>query len=564
MISTFRPSRGGPSHFRVLLLVMHAVALLAPLHAWALETVTLQLKWRHQFQFAGYYAAVEQGYYRDAGLDVRFLEANAAEDDPIRVVGEGRAEYGVGSSDLVLAAARGEPVLLLAAVYQHSPLVFITREATGIRSVHDLIGKRVAMESTPADLLAYLRREGVALERLIRVPHAFSVEPMLRGEVDAISGYITDEPFDIQAHGERAVVLDPRVAGIDFYGDTLFTTQTEFAQHPERVRAFREASLRGWRWALAHPEQTIDLILSKYSTRHTRAQLQFEAEQTRRLVQPDIIEIGYINPRRIHYILSIYSELGVGVSPPPDLTSHIYDAHPMVDIQRWLYALAALIVALAAALLVLWRYRSMVKRLRAAEQQSLTLVEQLREQAMTDALTGLANRRACEARATVEFARAVRGGQPLTLLLLDIDFFKRINDTDGHQVGDQVLAAVGAQLVHLVRTTDLAARVGGEEFAVLATDTGLEGARQLAERIREAVAAQTVATDNGPRQVTVTVGVANYQPEIGEFRELWRRADVALYRGKGQGRNRVSVWHPGASDQWTVASSAPEVRTPSA
>ena len=109
-----------------------------------LEHVRLQLKWTHQFQFAGYYQAIEQGYYHEAGFDVELIEAKAGV-DPVDVVLEGKAEYGVGTPSLLLARAHGKPVVVLGVIYQHSPLLILARREAGVSDIHDLVGKPIMM-----------------------------------------------------------------------------------------------------------------------------------------------------------------------------------------------------------------------------------------------------------------------------------------------------------------------------------------------------------------------------------------------------------------------------------
>ncbi|HEY0491370.1 MAG TPA: EAL domain-containing protein [Telluria sp.] len=293
-----------------------ALALAAALPAEALETVTLQLKHTHQFQFAGYYAAVEKGYYRDAGLAVRILEGRDGNEPERNVIG-GKAQYGVGSSSLLLARLAGKPVVVLGTIFQHSPYVLLTRRPAEGADIRELIGKRVMIgsltdELTQADeLIAFLKKEGVPLSSLLRVEHSFDPNDLVRGKVEAYSAYITNEPHYLDKHGFAYDVYSPRAAGIDFYGDNLFTSEREIAGHPERVRAFREASMKGWAYAMSHPEEIADLIVAKYSRRHDREHLLFEARQMMPLVQPVLVELGYTNPDRWRHIADIYAELGM-------------------------------------------------------------------------------------------------------------------------------------------------------------------------------------------------------------------------------------------------------------
>ena len=162
-------------------------------------------------------------------------------------------------------------------------------------------------------------------------------------------------------------------------------------------------------------------------------------------------------------------------------------------------------------------------------------------QATTDALTGLRNRRFLDERIDAELARARRSGRPFSLLLLDVDKFKNVNDTHGHLVGDRVLEEVGDVLAQMVRASDLAARYGGEEFCVLLPDTSVDGARILAERVRESLAARQLPLDSGALRVTASLGVATWGVHGTEREQLIVAADEALYEAKEAGRNQVRV-----------------------
>ncbi len=169
--------------------------------------------------------------------------------------------------------------------------------------------------------------------------------------------------------------------------------------------------------------------------------------------------------------------------------------------------------------------------------KSMLLVEETRHLATTDSLTGLRNRRTITERLRDEIARSTRYGTSVSVLLCDIDHFKQVNDTFGHQTGDDVLRAVSHTFERAVREVDLIGRWGGEEFLVVLPETDSEGAEVVAERIR-AYVAELPPFSNGPAQVTISVGVAHY--EIGdELEQLVRRADKAMYRAKHEGRNRV-------------------------
>jgi two-component system cell cycle response regulator len=165
---------------------------------------------------------------------------------------------------------------------------------------------------------------------------------------------------------------------------------------------------------------------------------------------------------------------------------------------------------------------------------------ELMRMARFDELTGVSNRRYLLDRLMQEMLRAQRYGSPLCILMIDLDHFKRINDTYGHIMGDTVLATVAGILRQTVRATDIPGRYGGEEFCVVLTETKREGAHLVAERLRRRIAAEAFpAADGNTFHVTCSIGLAQYHEDIKEVLALIERADQALYRAKAAGRDRV-------------------------
>lgn len=159
-------------------------------------------------------------------------------------------------------------------------------------------------------------------------------------------------------------------------------------------------------------------------------------------------------------------------------------------------------------------------------------------QARTDPLTGLLNRRGFEAQMAFALALAQRSGRPLSLIAVDVDHFKRVNDTHGHEAGDEVLRRLARTMQARMRTSDVVARLGGEEFVALLPDTDLAGARAIAQALVDAMDAQR---DPVVGHLTVSAGVAGLQRPEDSGADILRRADMALYEAKGQGRNRVCM-----------------------
>jgi diguanylate cyclase (GGDEF)-like protein len=160
---------------------------------------------------------------------------------------------------------------------------------------------------------------------------------------------------------------------------------------------------------------------------------------------------------------------------------------------------------------------------------------------LSDYLTGLSNRRAFFEAADLELKRWHRQPRPLSLIVIDADFFKKINDTYGHAAGDLVLQDLALILKESVRFIDTVARIGGEEFAALLPSTDIEGALIMAERFRQKVANQRVCVDGTDIRYTVSIGISSMDKSVTGFDDLLQRADKALYDAKHAGRNRVAV-----------------------
>jgi diguanylate cyclase (GGDEF)-like protein/PAS domain S-box-containing protein len=173
----------------------------------------------------------------------------------------------------------------------------------------------------------------------------------MQGKAEAISGYSSNEPYYFKRANYPYRTFSPRSAGIDFYGDNLFTSEQELRDHPQQVQAFRAASMRGWLYAKEHRDEVIDLIIAKYSRKHTRDYLRFESDQMIPLLQPDLIEIGYMNPNRWRHIADTYAGIGLLPADYP-LEGFLYDPDPDPD-TTLLYrygAIALLLIGLSSGI----------------------------------------------------------------------------------------------------------------------------------------------------------------------------------------------------------------------
>ncbi len=296
---------------RRLTLLVALCALISPV--WAGEPVRLVLKWHHQFQFAGYYAALEKGFFADEGLDVVLLERDFARNNILQVL-QGDADYGVADSALLLYAEHDAGVHIVAPIFQHSPNVILTLASSGLSSPADLVGRRIRLYDDDIDgfpILAMLADQGVLSAGYVRSPSGTDLGALTRGETDAIHAYSTNEPYLLRQMGHAVNVIHPAHYGIDLYGDMLFTSRREARDNPQRVEAMRRAVLRGWEYALDNKEEVAALIIERYSDRKSFDALMHEARAIEQMVARFNIPLGSLSPGRLQYIAEIYARHGL-------------------------------------------------------------------------------------------------------------------------------------------------------------------------------------------------------------------------------------------------------------
>jgi PAS domain S-box-containing protein len=322
------------------------------------DTIRLQLKWWHQFQFAGYYAAQVKGFYSAEGLKVKLVPGDI-EHDPIREVLSGRAQFGISGSDLLLSYAKGQPVIALGALFQHSPYILISLASKGIRVPSDLVGKSLMASETQGwiELQAVFLKEGIPIDSLHVVRHSWKNEDLISGKVDAITGYYSVELNQLRKQGVEPAYIQPVNYGIDFYGDLLFSLQSMTGNNPEKTKRFIRASFKGWEYAMEHPGEIADYILTLPGVKDrgvTKADLLTEAEAMQKLIEPDLIELGHMNEGRWNHILDIYKSLHL-VSPRTQIDGFLYDEHKDFS-SKFIRAAVVISVAVLVVLLIIILY----------------------------------------------------------------------------------------------------------------------------------------------------------------------------------------------------------------
>jgi len=377
--------------------------LLLPAGACANEQVSLQLKWKHAFQFAGFYMALEKGYYAERGLDVTLIEGGPGK-GPINYALSGSGHYGITDTGVVPARAGGKPVMALAAIFQHSPLALAVRKDSGIRSFAGLKGKRVMMQSDNMDavILAAMKKSGLGTDDFIRQNTSFNLQDLINGNTDAFSIYQTDQPHQLKEMGIAYRVLLPADEEIDFYGDVLITSHDEVNKHPARVQAFVEASLQGWDYALNHIDETIDLIMQQYNSQKLSiSQLYFEASTTSDMVLRNVVRLGYMSEPRWQKIADTYAQLGL-IRNDFAISTLLYKPEPaFTDIlKRYSWQLA--VFGLIGLLLIFGLQTTLLRRMVHNRTEALSESE-TRFRTLVANLPGISYRCRCDEARSMDF-----------------------------------------------------------------------------------------------------------------------------------------------------------------
>lgn len=230
----------------------------------SLTPVVVQLRWTHQAQFAGLYAADQNGYFQDEGLAVHFLEGGPTVDSLTTIL-SGTAQFGVATGDqLIIARAAGKPLQAIATVYRRSPGVYMALAESGIRRPQDFVGKTISIGRGGIPLFhAMMTRIGVSSDQYTVVESTSSLDDLYSGQVQVRSVFLTNEVLAAEAAGYKLNLIFPDNYGIHFYSDSLFTSDDLIATSPDLVRRFLQAALKGWTYAIENPT-TIGSMVTRY------------------------------------------------------------------------------------------------------------------------------------------------------------------------------------------------------------------------------------------------------------------------------------------------------------
>lgn len=229
-----------------------------------LKKTSLRLKWIDQAQFAGFYMARKEGFYAKSGLDVE-IYPGGPDISPVQMVVTGANDFGItGADQIILAREKGVPIVAVAVIYKQSPVAIGALKEKNIKSPHDLEGKRMGVVYGRDEEIIYralLTKEGVDSSKIQEIPVIAGISQITTDKFDAQILYEINEPFLLEQNGFEIDLIKPRDYGINFYADTVFTTEKMVREHPDLVRNFIKASIAGWEKAIENPDSAVEEVM---------------------------------------------------------------------------------------------------------------------------------------------------------------------------------------------------------------------------------------------------------------------------------------------------------------
>ncbi len=284
------------------------VILLLSFNATAATKVVLQLNWKYQFEFAGYIAAKEKGFYKDVGLDVEVREYNGT--SVLNDVINGKADFGITDGDIFASMILNKPIVLLANFFKRSPLVLAAKPS--IVTPLELKNKKIMAAENEfkfTSLGLLLKKFNIKLKDIILSKGTYSLKPFIEGKVDAVAIYLTNQPYKLDKLHIKYNIIDPANYGIFTYADNLFTSKKELEQHPLIVKHFVEATIRGWKYALSHKKEIAKIIYNSYSQAKSLDALMFEANAVENIMMPNVFPIGFIDKNVVSKIIWDFEDI---------------------------------------------------------------------------------------------------------------------------------------------------------------------------------------------------------------------------------------------------------------
>ena len=513
------------------------------------QKIVLQLNWLHQFQFAGYYIAKEKGFYKDAGIDLEIKEFQS-DVDISKAIKNKTVDFAISRSSLLIQKDNGEDIVALFATYQNSPLILLVIDNGNINNIEDFKNKRIMI--TPdakgtASIIAMLYSHKLTLNDIKIQKNSSNLDDLINAKTDAMSAYMSNEPLQLEAKNIKYKIFSPNDYGFDFYSDILYTSAKYIKKNPKITKAFYKATEKGWKYAFEHIGTTAQLIYTKYNSQNkTIVNLVSEGEILKKLAYPSSQTIiGALDKKKLQRIVDVYKVIGF-ISKDINLDDFVYEHNSYKMLSFYLtpheLLLFILLTILSITLVIGILFIIIIKRkwLLTNEQLKKEIsikTKKINRQTYVDFLTKAKNTKAYSEKIEEHLSLYIRYQTPFSLILLDIDDFKRINDNYGHIVGDTVLINLVKIVESTIRKNDFLFRVGGEEFMVIFSNTSLNEAKNVSEHIRKNIEKSLSTIKN--EIITISIGLCEVKLEEDKS-DIYDRVDKLMYVSKNNGKNRIS------------------------
>lgn len=315
---------------RVILktIILQVLVLTSPsLYSQNIEKIDLYLPWKHQFQFAGYYMAKKNGYFRENHLSVDIHEISNDNPNTVINVLDNSGRYGVGRNSLLVDKSNHFDVVLLKALFQSSPIVLLGLESTGLKNIEDIKNKTIMLssnESLSVSLQAMLSANKIKISDLNKIDNSYDLRDLINGKADLVIAYLSNESYQLELKGVKPVIFDPKDYGFDFYSDILFTSKQELEVYPKRVKHFVDAVQKGWEYAFNHIEETSTYLFKNFNSQNKSLDaLIYEGNILKKLAYQDNKKLGEINPDKISRTYEAYQLMGL-INNRYDVSSILY------------------------------------------------------------------------------------------------------------------------------------------------------------------------------------------------------------------------------------------------
>ena len=325
--------------FLNLKLLFLVIFLNINLYSKDLTKVTIQLSWFDQFQFAGYYMAKEQGFYKDAGLDVQILPFSLGMNIP-KMVNDGDVDFAIGRENLILEKAKYPKIIALAAIFQATPLVLLTTKDSGIDSFNKFENKKLMRtkdDGSEVSIKAMLASSKIDVKSIAQVEHSHNIYDLIEKRVDIISAYTSKAPYILQKEQIKYNIFYPKDYGFDMYSDFLITNIDKYNNDYNIVEKFKKASLKGCEYAYNNIEKSVDIIFEKYNTQNiSKDELIFEANELKKLSYLNSSRLGDMKQEKVQRIYDLYNVMGY-INSEFKIDNFIgYDKKSRLE--KWLYS----------------------------------------------------------------------------------------------------------------------------------------------------------------------------------------------------------------------------------